>query len=259
MIRWTELNGLRNAQEIMQQLTKLITPDNYGTGENQWTLTELINERSSYALTARRMIEGVDSAGNSDGAGEMQGADGSPLRFKLQVLTRQACMIAADGTPINMWDTTLTEDDDELAPSAKDKPKTGDEVWIKLNMIIKDPITGKLMTKAERQAMVARKEAELGRPIKPQIALHHWRKAKVDKDLCITVGYLDALQLLSNKGLRITYPQHTTRGRGKPGEKRTRQITNWHFKEVPLDYTSEKPKRQPKKEQKKVEPMTVEE
>ena len=262
MINWAELNGLRNAQQIHAALTRIVTAETYGEGAGEWTLSELIRERSEYAIRARRLIEGIDDRGEMSGMGPMSGPDG-PLRFKLKVLTRQACMTAGDGQPINTWDTTVTEptkmrihgvETNELAPDEYDEAKPGDKVWIKGNMIVRDPMTGKRLTKSGKQAMISRKEAELDRPIKSIVALHHWRQVPVDNEGCITVSYLDALHLLSTRGERITTPKHTTRGTRSKDEAPTRRITNWHFREVPLDYTAPKPKqrRKPNKEQEKV-------
>lgn len=259
MINWAELNGLRNAQEIYAALARLITPDTYGEGAEKWTLSELIREKSSYALRARQLIEGVDERGKDSGMGPMSGNDGE-LRFKLKVLTRQACKETAAGVPINWWDTTAIEpipirihgkEAEELTPGELDSAQPGDKVWIKGNMIVRDPMTGRRLTRPGKQAMISRKESELGYPVKSVVALHRWRKVPVDQDGCITVSYLDALQLLSNNGERISTPQHTTRGRRSKDEAPTRRITNWHFREVPLNYKEPK-KRTAKKPAEKV-------
>lgn len=233
-INWGSLQALRNRQAILKALKKIITPDNYGTGENQWSLTELINTRTNASEDSFRLIQGVDELGQSVGTGPMMGQGGLPLTIKLKVLSRQACFETADGKGINDWDSTDLvgeNDNNELCPAFDEPPKPGDVVWVKQNPLTHDPETGKRIWKKTGLVVIARTEAEMGREIKPDKALYHHLKYSVDDDGCITVPFLIALQLLKTKGHKIALARF--KGGSKRGDpKKTRQITNWLFKEV---------------------------
>ena len=232
-INWLKIKGLANKQEIEAYLRANIKGTNYGIGADCWTLTELINERSNISESARRVIEGVDMYGREVGNGAVMDESGSPLRYKLRVVSRQACTDTKDGKGINNWDSTdykPENDNDEFCPEPQDLPKEGDRVWVKGNPLTHDPVTGDPLIKKYKMAMTARLEAELGRQIKPELAHYNYTKIPVDKDGCITVNYKHAMQLLTTKGKRLVLPQFSS-GRRKP--EKTRQITNWHFEEVP--------------------------
>ena len=81
-----------------------------------------------------------------------------------------------------------------------------------------------------------------------------WRVFTIDKDCCFICGFHDAMAVMTNMSEHSIYPASAARSTGEP-------IHYWQVEQVPLDYSTPKPKanRQPKKEQKKVEPMTVEE
>ncbi len=227
-LNWSDFINLRNRNEIHRALMPVVTAANYGRAPGQWTLTELISERTNVANCARRLVEGVGLDGKPEKAGPI------PIMIKLRVLSRQACMTAADGEAINTWDTTCTDKvnyNGELCPTVAEKPQAGDVVWVKGDAHTHDPVTGERLTRARRQAMVARKEAELGREIKPNVATHYWTEYPVDADGCITVSYLHACQLLTTKGKRLVLPQHTTSNRANR-DKNIRMITNWLFEEV---------------------------
>lgn len=230
---WVKIRGLKNKQEIEAYLRANISGSNYGIGEDCWTLTELINERSNVAESACRIIAGVDMYGREVGAGSVKDEDGRTLRYKLRVVSRQACTETKDGRGINNWDPTdceLENDNNEICPNPEDLPEEGDRVWIKGDPITHDPISGERLIKKYKMAMKSRMEAELGRQIKPELALYNYTKVSVDKDGCITVGFNHAMQLLTTKGKRLVLPQFSS-GRRRP--ENTRQITNWHFEEVP--------------------------
>lgn len=256
-INWVELRGLRNKQEIEARLRQIIRGDNYGIGKDCWTLTEIINERSNMAETARRIIAGVDMSGREVGAGGVKDLDGLPLRYKLRVTSRQACTDAADGKGINNWDSTESRpenDNDEYCPKPQDPPKKGDRVWIKGDPILDDPITGERMVKKYKMAMKARMEAELGRQIKPELAHYNYTKVPVDETGCIRVGFNHAMQLLTTKGKRLVLPQFAS---GRRTSSEERQITNWHFEEVPPNKEEKKPRKERSdKGQARIEPSS---
>jgi len=232
-IDWTKVRGLRNKQEIEAYLRENIKGSNYGIGRDCWTLTEMIHERSNMAESALRIIQGVDMTGRQTGPGELKDESGMPMRYKLRVLTRQACIDDKNGKGINNWDSTEAtpeNDNNEFCPGPNEPPKEGDRVWIKGDAMTNDPITGERLTKKYKMAMRARMEAEVGRQIKPELAYYYYTKVPVDKDGCITVDFNNAMQLLKTKGKRLVLPQFASGRRVPEG---TRQITNWRFEEVP--------------------------
>lgn len=233
-INWGSLQALNNRQAILKALRGIIRPDSYGTGKDQWTLTELISTATNASEDAFRLIQGVDEMGAVVDMGAMMGPGGLPLTIKLKVLSRQACYETADGKGINDWDSTYLvgeNDNNELCPAFDEPPHLGDVVWVKQNPLTHDPETGKRIWKKTGLVVIARTEAEMGREIKPDKALYYYLKYSVDKDECITVPFLIALQLLKTKGARIVLAKFKSGSkRGDP--KKTRQITNWLFKEV---------------------------
>ena len=234
MIKWHLLTALKNKNEIEKQLRRIITGDTYGHGEDKWSVTELIQERSNIANTAKRIVSGVRLDGTPNPDGPMMGSSGLPLGIKLKVLTRQACMQTADGKPINMWDTTEVAEENyngELCPNQSDKPEKGDVVWVKGDHYTHDD-DGKRHTRKTKMALRARYEAEHGYAIKSDVACCRWTKYPVDKDGCITVTFAHALQCLQNRGKRIVVPEHTESKRGRKPKEGRRLITNWHFEEV---------------------------
>ena len=238
MINWGLLRMKRNRQAIEADLEKMITAENYGKGEGKWCLSELFAEGSDVARAAARMVAGTLPDGKPRQDGPLK-SNGVPMTFRLRVLSRQACTKTVDGEWINTWDTTATAEPGkacytgELCPLHSEPPKPGDEVWIKGDAYTHDKLTGKPTTKSVRQAMVARMELDLDRTIKPQMATHAWTQIKVDDDLCITVGYAHAAQLLRLHGKRLAKAKWTaTRRKDNPSN---RMITNWLFEEVTPD------------------------
>ena len=149
-IDWLALRGLKNKQEIEARLRQIVTGDTYGNGEGCWTLTEIINERSNMAESARLIIAGVDMHGRPVGGGGAKDETGQPLRYKLRVVSRQACTEAADGKGINNWNPLESKeenDNNEYCPSPDEPPKEGDVVWIKGDPITEDPVSGERLVK----------------------------------------------------------------------------------------------------------------
>lgn len=234
-IDWVALKGLANKQAIEAQLRKIILGTNYGTGPGCWTLTEIINERSSMAESAAIIIAGRGLDGRPSSNGPLRDGSGLPLRFKLRVLSRQACTEAADGKGINNWNSTEAgpeNNNNEYCPGPDDPPKPGDMIWIKGDPFIKDPDTGEWLTKRYKMALKARMEADLNREIKPELAHYYYTKVPVGDDGCITVEFDHAMQLLRRKGKRLVLPQFSS---GRKIPEKGRRITNWHFEEVPPD------------------------
>jgi hypothetical protein len=232
-INWAELRGLKNKQEIEAQLRLMVRTDTYGIGKGYWTLTEIINERSNVAESARNIIAGMNERGLIDNELGLKDNEGQPLRYTLRVVSRQACTDAKDGKGINNWNPIESKpenDNNEYCPNPEEPPQEGDRVWIKGNPIINDPVTGERLIKKYKMAMKARMEADLGRQIKPELAHFNYTKVPVDKKGCIRVSFNHAMQLLTTKGKRLVLPQFAS---GKRASEKERRITNWHFEEVP--------------------------
>ena len=249
MLEWGKLAGIESKDLIEKTLRRLIRGDTYGSALGEWSVTELVQERSNHASIASRIIQGIGLDGRATAHPPVTSVNGGPLMITLKVLTRQACMMTVEGKPINMWDTTETTEinyNGELCPNEKDKPMEGDQVWIKGQRMTVDPETGDPLKKEVRLRLRARYEAEHGYAAKAEVAFYHWHKYTVNKDGCITVTYDHALQLLKNKGKRIVLPQWTESRRGKKPREGRRLITNWHFEEV---LPEKKTKRRAKNEQ----------
>jgi hypothetical protein len=242
-IDWTRFTGMRERTAIDATLAELITADNYGNGDGQWSLTELINERSAHAIGARRLIEGVGDDGQKTDAGPIRAANGLELAIRLRVLSRQACFEDKDGHGINTWDPTELDAENynnEYCPKDHEGPDEGDMVWVKGNALRTDPVTKQPLIKKYRMALKARMEAKIGRTVKAQMATHHHDKFKVGADGCINVPYLIAVQLLTTKGRGLVLPRFSS-GTAKSKDAKIRQITNWLFEEA-----HEQPKDKPR-------------
>jgi hypothetical protein len=221
-INWSAFNRNANRQEIGRQIAQIVTPDNYGFDNGQWNLTDIIVESSSLRFPALQLIAGDQPNGKPSPGGPMRGRDGEKLRFRLQVLTRQACSRDKDGNPLNGWDKDKQGDGN---PEPGDSPQHGDVVRIKGDFKQRDSAGNELRLAAR---VAARHRGE---------EIWNYAEKIVDEDGCISCNYAQAHQLLSQKGYRIVFPEH--RQRDKAAEEKNkpqRTITNWHFKEVPVDY-----------------------
>lgn len=241
-IPWGMLQEKRSIPAMQATIRSIVTETSYGKGPKGWTLTELITARSNESVLILRMLEGAGPNGRPSPDTAIMDSTGRPFVFKLRVLTRQACAETADGWAINQRNALMIDNDETervLAVRADEKPVPGDIVKVKGNFRWHDPVTGKLLMFSERLACVARYEAEVARTVKPQEATFYWTRYTVDKDGCITVPFMHALQLMSKYGKRIVNPQwrraNAPDARGNRIEER--RITNWHFEEVIPDLT----------------------
>lgn len=236
-IPWGMIKEKKAAPARQAVIKSLFTSDRYGKGKDSWSLTELATARTSESALVLRMLEGAGLDGRRDPDNALKDSTGREFVFRLRVLTRQACSLTKDGWAINQRSASVVEDDpDERmhAATADEKPQPGDIVKVKGNFRWHDPETGDLLLSSARMALQSRVEGELGRSIKPHDATYHWTDYTVDKDGCITVPFLHALQLLLKRGKRVVNPQFR---RGDPPDQtgtkpRARKITNWHFEEV---------------------------
>ena len=226
---FSTLAGINETKQLQIAARTILTENGYTAGK--WSLTDIIQNKSvasQYCILAL-------SGSNTDGTRAENGAAADGMRYKLKVLTRQACYKDKDGRRINGWDMLPDDGTDPdgppIRPEWKDTPQPGDVVMIKGNQRKDDPETGERLTRESRMGLVHR----------GYFPFHH-KDVIVDTDGCITVGFDDAMQLLTLKGQRVVMPQFrklnkVTKDGTYEGQ---RQITNWHFKEVPYNYTENK-------------------
>lgn len=220
-----------SSKELERAIRKQLTEDNYMSDDDKcWTLTEIVKAQNVPAQFAMCALTGVDSKAKRL---DEKPCDG--MKYKLLVTTRQACYKDKSGRMINGYDI-LPADGTEigepaLRPEWKERPQPGDVVRVKGNMLDENPDTGQ-----EMSAIVKREMVSMGQDI------HRYKSYTVDEDLCIKVSFEHASQLLMLHGHQLAVPKF------KKLNKRTkdndfegqREIYNWHFKEVPPNYKTNK-------------------
>ena len=209
-INWSKIETRVNRHKFIQQLKdELITHKNYGWNDGNWNLTELAQEPLGRVAPFFMAISGA----NPETGREVYGAQladpmGFPyFLFRLQVLSRQACVKDKDGNRIGNVD-------------AMEPPEPGD--WIEWKGTDKAPRHEVTMTTSELNTMRRRGE----RP-------HEYHEYQLDQDCCVMVPFIHALPMLQRHGERVVFPEF--RGRGG-----ARKIANWRFKEVPRDWRNPK-------------------
>lgn len=211
-------NSIPGGNETRLALEKEIRSDNYGFGPGQWNLTGLLNPKAPDTrkrLFALQIVNGDTPSGGK--VEQLVDDEGQPLKFKLKVLTRQACYI-----PDDIGIRTI--------PAYDEKPKKGDVVLIKRDIKTRN---GKPLTPNERDFLEANGEFS-----------HDMTRAVVDSDGCITVSFNSAVQLLQQWGERISSPSQFDRGSKM-------RILNWRFAEV--DKNGKTRRRQKEEEQPAIE------
>jgi hypothetical protein len=239
-INWKEFNQVNNKQARLALVREHFTAKNKGFGEGQWNLTEIIAQKDNAATMALHYIAG-DVVNGVRARGQLQ-----MLTYRLQVVSRQACMYDKDGTYLNGFDRFDLE-----GPKPDDKAKPGDVIRIKRDLILRDPDDPeKKVTWKEKNKMLDRVNAKLLakremyqgkiRRARMEEAAYEWEEVVVDEEGCITVGIMDALDMLKTKGYGIAKPDFRDPLKTKMGEKPIpeRQITNWYYLEVPDDFKS---------------------
>ena len=232
---YTVLNSTRGRIQLASELRKILTSDNYDADErgrtSKWSITEMINKKRISAITALCMLTGKQNNGRNLEAGhELRSA---PKEYRLHVLTRQACTHNKDGNNEAVVLPKSPTFDDCVAFT--DEPFKGDFIRVKGDSITVDPDTGeKLNNKAARSERIM-----MGK------GLHSYTDYYVDKDNCITVPFEHALQLLSQNGERLGRPQfndlnsNVIDSLGRVDRKQ-RKITNWYYREVPVNFKMKK-------------------
>lgn len=224
-IKWDSMPNTVKRAQLWNELRSLLTPEKYEAGK--WTLTELVMGSDGRIHRALEVLDGLGVDGKRQ-AGIMQ----PRVNFRFQVLSRQACCKDKKGRKIWFKKQSLenSDTDDDIVAKPDDKPKTGDIVEWKADAKQYDdeglPISAK----------VKRKWAYLG------IRADNYVEFPVDKDGCISVPYPWAYSMLKKFGKKISKPKFR--------KKTKRQITNWFFQEVHMDYRKTKPGPAPMEENK---------
>lgn len=229
MIDWNSIDQT-TVQRAYYSMAEIIKPDNYGTGDKQWTLTELVQTEDARRYHAYKILDGVDAkCVRHYGMEPLRNADGTAFLFRFKVTTRQACCRTADGQRIFQSRQAFEDAGDEgVLPEHTDAPQAGDVVEWKGLFRTYDTEKGRKV-----DGKVLKEWAMRG--IRPEIFVEFI----VDKDGCISVPYPYALSMLVKRGKSLAYPRFSKRNRGKKGGRR---LTNWWFEEVPKNYRAPKPK-----------------
>ena len=235
MVDWNNINQHQSYAKIRADLETRITPDNYGFESGNWNLTELLTEGPPLGIICTQIIAGEANNGRRSPAHvPMAAPDGrGGFPFRLKVLTRQACDMAADGMYINGWSAgnlpkRMQTMDNTLFPTDKEAPLEGDVITLKR-------AARERLDPQERNKLMARGES----------AWYLTRKT-IDADGCIWCEYGEALELLHRAGKRLVYPEFRRPDRSleeaaKKGHgEKPRRIAQWHFEEVPADYSAPK-------------------
>lgn len=243
-INWSALPSGESKAKVMSAFAEMFgltfgdkVPGNYGFGPEEWNLTELVQSENAKKYAAYLVLDGRDANGKHT---PQYGLDPA-FAFHFQVVTRQACVRTKDGNRI--WQTEEAKrinlgDREDPVPNFDEKPEPGDIVeW-----------------KGESKRFDDEKNRPVTQRVKKEWAMRGIRSAyfhefTVDEHGCIDVGWPHALGMLTNRGFRNTQkPQFRKVGRTYPKEGVPRRITNWWFKEVPLDFGKQEKKKGSKKE-----------
>jgi len=224
-INWNNIERMPGKHRVFQSLKQAMRPDNYGTERDQWNLTDFILSTDERRFFAWQILQGVDDMMKPNTELGLRASDGEKFRFRLKVLTRQACYEDKNGTRIFYWDESQqgTGIDDSIIVGLDDKPEPGDVVVWKGSAIKVDE-HGQRVDGYTKSLW-----AMQGKPF------YNMMRYTVDKDGCIRVPYPYVLSMLQKHGERLVFPQF----RKQDKKIKRRKITNWWFKEVPQDYTEE--------------------
>ncbi len=222
---WDHLPSEAHTQKLYEKFEDLLKWDSYGFDDDTWNLTRLMEGPKGKRIRAFQVIQGDRVTGEQRPHLALK-HQGMVLRFRLQVLTRQACCRTADGKEVVKRDGNYQYDKDEkVLVEFEDKPVPGDVVeW-------------------KHYVREARGEPHLSSKTITEWAqrgerMHHYEEFIVDDDLCITAPFEFAHMMMITKGFRMAAVRRFERmDPVKPGEKPQRRITNWWFKEVPPDFT----------------------
>jgi hypothetical protein len=236
--------NIKSSKDLRNQLKKDLVKTKYDpkarNGDKTWSVSEMVENDDRAVLFGIMLLMGTDERGRKLGAGNgINRADKKNL-FRLQLMTRQACDMDAQGNRLVKNPCEVGHQSEVLnCVKFEDKPLPGDIVRIKGDRFDNDPMTGKKLTsRAVRDAA-----QQQGRD------LFAYDTYEVDEDGCIDVEFEHCLELLTKWGHRIAGPQFQRLNTNKKDErgnldKAQIKITNWRFKEVADDFSiGEKPGR----------------
>lgn len=212
MINLNRITFAGNRSRLISQIrSDILRPDNYGTGDGQWTLTEIAQMDRGKQIPFWQTIAGDDpDSGKPIYGQQLRDIDGGEnFLFRLQVLSRQACCRDMHGHPI-------------ASASPEDKPIPGDVVEWKSHKRPSD--TGVVVTATDLRTWSYR-------GIRP----HIYAEFRVDADGCIMVPFKFALPMIRKYGERMVFPEHESQGG-------SRTVCNWRFREVPRDWRNPAPR-----------------
>ena len=220
-INWATIEPISSRKKSHSGLKKVITAQNYGFDDGEWTLTELVQSTDPRKFLCYQILEGVQPDGRRHPGSELKQPGGAgPFLFRFEVLTRQACCRTKDGHKI--WETEealeYLGDENDIVADAADKAVPGDIVEWKGFVKTWDDDGDRPV-----DAGVKREWALKG--IRPE----NFVELEVDDDGCIWVPYPYALSMLQKYGERLSFPQFKKKDKQKPTRRR---ITNWWFREV---------------------------
>lgn len=220
-IIWNKIDDTNRNRLFAHLRREVCTPENYGWRDGEWNLTELCQVDLGRAAPFFQIIAGHDDGtGKYQPGAEMRDDNGFPFMFRLEVLSRQACVMDETGAELDPKQFHPTE-----------PPKPGDVVEWKTHP--RRPDVERHITTAQMNTWRRRGERR-----------HEYAQYKVDADKCILVPINVALPMLQKHGERVVFPEFRGRGGG-------RSIANWRFREVPRDYVS--PERKKKRGRKPAE------
>jgi hypothetical protein len=208
---------VKSVGKVQAELQKILTPDNYGPGEGQWSVADVLSWADPvFRMVGLSMING-DRLGGNLSTHRILDETGGPMRFRVKVLTRHACDFDADGKPLSRY---------EMPQHVT--PEPGDVVRVKSRM--KAQPDGKALTAPIIRSMAMRGED-----------YREWQTFRVDEQGCITCVAPAVTQLLEKHGKRLVYPEWKRDLTGK------RTIANWWFEEIFSDEAADEPPKRGKK------------
>lgn len=213
-----------NLTELELVMRREITEQSYfGEGQTAWTLTEVLKQDEREKAQALVLLNGSEINGANNGAPICES-----MKYKIRVLSRQACYADKDGKLINglsPLDNNRKGIVYEINPLHSDPPIDGDVVRVKGNMRTKHPHTGEIIDSTEKRNSIVDQFGD-GED-------YHYKQYSV-KDGCIEVPFRAAHVLLGRSGKALVFPQFRKLNSNLKDDeyKKQRKITNWLFEEV---------------------------
>jgi hypothetical protein len=240
---------LINLKDLQKELSKDLTKANYNpgalAGDDGWSLSEMVGRDDRESITAAQVLHGQNEKGGPLPAGA--GIVNKVQMYKLRVMTRQGCTADEAGNKLvkNPAEIGFVEPDAEPIP--------GDQVWVRTRPLEVCPDTDRQMDRVAVRNDRIRRGKETW----------EYETYVVDDDHCIVCPVIHAYGLLTQNGWRLVGPEfqkYNTNIQKKDDEGRRivdpkRRVSNWWYKEVPLDYAKEKPKKRAKKKQQEETPV----